>query len=342
MPDTPVSVVIPAYNEQRWIRDCLDSLLRGDYSDLEVLVIDGGSSDRTREIVQTVAVRDHRVRLLSNPRRTAAAAMNIGLAKMQHDLLVRADAHAVYGPDYVRRNVDTLHGSGAGVVGGPMRPVGTTRFGRAVAAATTTRVGMGSGAFHWTQRPRIVDTVYLGCYRRADLLEVGGWDDQTIQRAAEDQELNFRLRQRGHRILCDPAIESWYYTRPTPRALWQQYRNYGVCKASTLAKHSRLPTVRSVAPAALVATLASAIVAAGVRRRPLLALPAAAWATALAATGLRLSRSPEVDAARATLALGICHLAHGVGFWAGLLRIVSGRSFDTGPVLDATAGNGSS
>src|SRR5205085_12029362 len=120
-----VTVVVPAYNEQEWIRDCLDSLLAQDYPDFVVLVVDGFSTDDTRPIVEEVTARDGRVRLLDNPRRTAAAAMNVGLASTTTDVLLRADAHAVYAPDFVAKSVQVLAETGADDVGGPMRPVGT-------------------------------------------------------------------------------------------------------------------------------------------------------------------------------------------------------------------------
>jgi GT2 family glycosyltransferase len=322
--------VVPAYNEEGSIRDCLDSLRAQDYPALSIIVVDGRSSDQTRAIVEQIGDADGRVRLLDNPNRTAAAAMNVGLQASTTELLVRADAHALYWRDFVSTSVDVLLETGADNVGGPMRPVGTTRFGRAVAAVTSSRVGMGSGAFHWAVRRREVDTVYLGCYRIETLTALDGWDEN-LQWGAEDQELNFRLRLRGGKVMVDPAIRSWYFTRSTPRALWRQYYNYGVCKVSTLVKHGRLPTRRPLAPAALVLSLAIGLPVAVARRHPLSALPAGAWAAAIGVVAARMGREPGVDRTRAALAFATCHVGYGVGFWAGVLRVVTGRGFDTRP-----------
>lgn len=321
-----VSVVLPALNERRYIRDCLDSLLAQDYNDVvEILVVDGGSTDGTREIVLS---HGDTVRLVDNPRVTAAAAMNVGIAEAKGEIIVRADAHTLYATDYVRRCVEVLLETGADNVGGPMRPVGTTNFGRAVAAATTSRFGIGPGRFHYLDRREEVDTVYLGCFRRSTLEEVGGYDESRLQWAAEDQELNFRIRKNGGRILLDPMIRSSYFPRDTVKGLARQYANYGVAKASTLAKHRSLPSWRPLAPAALVAVSAAAALRARGWRR--LAIPAAhALACALAA--VPLGRDPGVAPHRVAGAFAVCHWSYGYGFWSGVGRILRGAEFDTRP-----------
>jgi GT2 family glycosyltransferase len=324
---TTVSVVLPTLDERAFIRDCLDSLAVQDHPQiLEVLVVDGGSQDGTRDIV---AAMDPPVRLLDNPGKTAAAGMNVGLAAARGDVIVRADAHTLYASDYVRRCVEVLEETGAANVGGGMRPVGVTSFGRAVAAVTSSPFGMGPGRFHFASGRRDVETVYLGCWRRDTLAAVGGYDESGLQWAAEDQELNFRLRQGGGRVVLDASIQSWYFPRATPRALWKQYRNYGLAKASTLAKHGRLPYWRPLVPAALVAATAAAPLV--TRRWWGVLLPPAVWAAFAGTVALRMGRQPGVAPHRAFAALAICHWGHGVGFWTGIGRMLTGRPFDTRP-----------
>ena len=321
-----VSVVLPTLNERTTIADCLASLLAQDHDDIvEVLVVDGGSTDGTRDVVEAAGPP---VRLVDNPRVTAAAAMNVALAEAKGEIVCRVDAHSLYERDYVRRCVEVLLETGADNVGGPMRPVGTTSFGRAVAAVTSSAFGVGPGRFHYSQQREEVDTVYLGCWRRETLERLGGWDEDRLQWAAEDQELNLRIRQGGGRIVLDPTIRSWYFPRETVRGLGRQYRNYGVAKASTLAKHGTLPSWRPLAPAALVAgSVALALAGRGWQRVALPVVHAAA-ASVIAA---RLGSDPGVAPHRALGAIETCHWSYGVGFWAGLARLVSGRGFDTRP-----------
>jgi glycosyltransferase involved in cell wall biosynthesis len=146
----PVSIILPTLNERAFIRDCLDGLLAQDYAGIdEILVVDGGSSDGTREIVASIGAP---VRMVDNANVTAAAAMNVGLAEARNEVIVRADAHTLYATDYVRRCVEVLEETGAAVVGGPMRPIGISPFGRAVAAVTSSPVGVGPGRFHYSER----------------------------------------------------------------------------------------------------------------------------------------------------------------------------------------------
>ena len=208
-----------------------------------------------------------------------------------------------------------------------MRPEGATVFGRAVAAATSSPVGVGPGKFHYASRREEVDTVYLGCWYRTTLEDLGGYDESRLQWAAEDQELNFRLRRAGGTVVIDPSIRSWYFPRDTPRALGRQYFNYGVAKASTLAKHGTLPTWRPLAPAALVA---ASILGAATGRRRALVLPLV-HALVCSYAALRLSDDPGVAPHRAFAVLETCHWSYGVGFWSGLWRVVTGRRFDPKP-----------
>lgn len=321
-----VSVILPALNEIAFIRDCLDSLSAQDYpSIVEVLVVDGGSTDGTREVVSAYGAG---VTLLDNPRVTAAAAMNIGLEASRGDVICRADSHTLYARDYVSRCVEVLEETGAANVGGPMRPVGTTSFGRAVAAVTSSPFGVGPGKFHYSKQREEVDTVYLGCWRRETLVGLGGWDEDGLQWAAEDQELNFRIRQGGGSVVLDGDIVSHYFPRESPRALRRQYFNYGVAKASTLWKHRRLPTLRPLAPAALVAATALPLVTG--RRRMALVPPAVHGAVCLW-VAMQLGRDPGVAPHRAMAAIEICHWSYGVGFWSGVGRALLGRGFVSRP-----------
>lgn len=323
-----VTIVLPTLDERAHLRDCLDSLLAQDFADVvEVLVVDGGSGDGTREVVE--AAPDP-VRLLDNPAVTAAAGMNVGIQAATGEVIVRADAHTLYAPDYVSRCVAVLEETGAANVGGPMVAVGTNSFGRAVAAVTSSPLGVGPGRFHYATGRMDVETVYLGCWRRQTLLDLGGYDADHLQWAAEDQELNFRIRQGGGRVVLDSSIRSWYFPRSTPWALARQYRNYGLAKASTLAKHHTLPYWRPVVPALLVGATAAAPMVFR-RRRWLGLLPPVAWATGASVAAARLGRQDGVAPHRALAALAICHWSYGVGLWGGLGRIVTGRPFDQRP-----------
>jgi len=326
----PITIILPTLNERAHIRDCLDSLYSQDYDNIvSILVVDGGSIDGTRDIVDA---EGGIVRLIDNPRMTAAAAMNIGIAECSTERFVRVDAHTLYATDYVSRSVSTWLETDAQVVGGPMRPIGTNPFGRAVAAVTTSPLGVGPGRFHYSEVLEEVETVYLGIFDKAFVLAVGGYDETNLQWAAEDQELNFRIRKAGGRIVLDPRIRSTYFPRNTPRALARQYHNYGMCKASTLKKHRILPYWRPLAPALLVLmSIVWVVLSVLVGCAWVAPLPFAAYILAATLIGIRMSTERGVTPHRVAIALSICHWCYGVGFSRGIGRIVTRREFDSRP-----------
>ncbi len=321
-----VSILLPTHTERAFIRDCLASIQRQDYDNiLEVLVIDGGSVDGTRSVATKMGSP---FRMVPNPGVTAATAMNIGIKESRGEVIVRMDAHALYARDYVSRCVAVLEETGADNVGGRMDPVGRTRFGRAVAAITSTPLVMGPGKFHYSTERSEVDTVFLGCWKRDTLIDLEGFDAEELQWAAEDHELNLRIRRRGGRIVLDPSIRSTYFPRDTLKGLVRQYHNYGLAKVSTLKKHRRLPSPRSLPPAALVASAAAGgAMFSGPAR---IAVPVA-HAMAVSAIAKRTADATDADPIRCFLAVQATHWAFGVGFWQGIGRVMLGRPFTNNP-----------
>ncbi len=320
----PVTIVLPTYNEERYIDACLASVESQTYgvANFEVLVADGRSEDRTRELAAKWADRLPGLKVLDNPKRQQATGLNIAIDAASNELIVRLDAHCRYAADYVERCIDALDRTDATVVGGPMRPEGETPFGEAVAVATTTPLGVGTGRFHFSEVEEWVDTVFLGSFRRSDILAAGGYDDLNIRPAGEDHELNFRITEGGGKILLDPTIRSVYHPRSTPRALWTQYHNYGLGKVSTLRKHHVLPTWRPLPPTLFVL---------GVLLGPLwwqFGLTRIAYIGALAAyalivvgTSVIKSRFRPGLALRTMAAIVIMQVSFGLGFLRGLATI---------------------
>ncbi|HET9204086.1 MAG TPA: glycosyltransferase family 2 protein [Acidimicrobiia bacterium] len=311
-----VTVILPVLNEAGHIDEVMGDLLSQDYKGpFEVVVADGGSTDGTREKVLAVAGGENRVRLIDNPETRQAFGLNRAAAVATGEILVRADGHTRFAPDYVRTSVRVLEEVG-GAVGGRMSPLGRSPFGDAVAAAMESALTMGPGRFHHATKREEVDTVYLGAFRREDFEALGGFRSFPSG-SSEDADFYYRWRRSGRKVHVDPWIVSSYTPRDTARSLWRQYFGYGQGKAEMLWLNGELPSPRPLAPMILVLGL----LALGV-----LGLFTSLWWPLMAAVGgwlllliwvaLRSKGSPF----RVVTAAAIMHLAYGVGMVWGLVR----------------------
>jgi glycosyltransferase involved in cell wall biosynthesis len=317
--DSPrISVVVPCYNEEQFIGPCLDSVLDPYVlANTEILVIDGRSPDRTRDIVSGYARRHPIVRLLDNPDRLQSAGLNVGLAAARGQIIVRLDAHSTYPPSYVETCVRLLERMDAANVGGVMEPVGSTPFTDAVARAMMHPLGIGNSKFHHGNFSGYVDTCYLGTLHRDVFDRVGTYDPNA--HPAEDAELNCRILESGRRIYLDSAIRVRYQPRASWAKLATQFFWYGRGRCYVIQKHLRLMSLGRLAPPLLVLGILSSLMAA-IWWPAFLLLPAAYLLGAFA-TGFVLARGaprPIRHGFLQGLVLATMHLSYGTGF---LLRL---------------------
>ena len=313
-----VSIVIPCLNEENYIVALLDSLAAQDYGadGLEVLVADGGSTDRTRALVAAYPSTFRRLELVENPRRITVAGLNEGMDAARGDCWIIIGAHSKVRGDFVRESVAALQRTGAACVGGPIETIGEGTVGTAIAAAMSSPFGVGNARFRYAKTEGEVDTVPFGCYHRK-VWEVVGRFDESVDGADEDS-YNARLIEAGGRIWLTPAIRSSYYPRRTLKALAKQYWEYGAAKGTLLARGRPLQP-RHFAPAAMVAG-GPALWLLGrfsTRARWLLRLFAAVY---LGGGMLMASRAAAKNGANPALtfaAMSTMHLTYGAGFLAG-------------------------
>ncbi len=250
-----MTVLVPTFNEERYIADCLDSLLTGEFdaAQLEILVIDGGSTDRTRDIVSKYEQSHPGVRLIENPAKIVPSALNIGARTAVGEILVWVGAHANYAPDYVSKSVELLVETGAASVGGKLTAVGEGFIGESIAFALSLPTGTGNAQYRSGEQAKWVDTVFGGCWWKEDFLSVGGFDERWV--VNQDTEYNFRLRQQVGGIYFSPEITCKYFVRNSFPKLARQYYRYGIWRAKTFLKHPSSLKPRQLLPALFVATL---------------------------------------------------------------------------------------
>lgn len=324
--DPVVTVAIPMLNEMGAIEACLDSFASQDYPQdlLDILVIDGGSTDGSREYVEQRSLVDKWVRVVHNPAGSAAAAFNIGARWGKGEVVCLFSSHGVPATDYVSRSVKVLRETSVVGVGGRYHHIGTTSVSNATGLAMASRFGMAS-SHRFARRRQLVDTISHPAYLRQALLDIGGFDESLARNS--DYEINVRLRQAGHKLMFDPLIESIYRPRPTVPALARQFWHYGRWKARVVRQHPGDVKARHlVAPAmALGAALTPAAVAASPVTRVAAAVSWSAYGAACSvAVGEALrtadKNSMQVSIPSLVAAFPAMHLCWGFGFLASAIQ----------------------
>lgn len=222
-----LSVIIPIYNEERYISRCLDSILQQDYQDdYELLLIDGMSRDKTRDIIRTYTERYPFIHLLDNPKRYTPYAMNIGIRASRGEIIMRLDAHATYETNYFSAITRRLIEYDAENVGCVWRTDVINKAPKTLAIIEVlgNRFGVGNSAFRTgIDRVREVDTVPFGCWPRRVFEKYGLYNERLIRN--QDIELNKRIINGGGKIIIIPDTHCTYLARETYRALASN--NYG-------------------------------------------------------------------------------------------------------------------
>ena len=326
-----ISVICPIYNEERYIGKCIESVLEQDYpkKDMEVLFVDGMSTDRTREIVEEYARRFPFIRLLDNPRRIVPPALNIGIQAAKGEVIIRLDAHAIYPKNYFSVLVKKLNELGADNVGGICRtlPVKDTLVCRVIAMALSSSFGMGNSYFRiGATKEMRVDTVPFGCFRREVFDNIGLFDEELVRN--QDDEFNGRIIKNGGKIYLIPSLVIDYYARDTIRKVRRMFYQYGLFKPLVNKKLGTPATLRQFFPLCFVLGLIvggmlslffKAIFCLYVSVIALYFLLAFVFA-------LKATKNLKEVLILVWVFISI-HLSYGWGYWVGLWKIMTGQSF---------------
>jgi glycosyltransferase involved in cell wall biosynthesis len=229
-----ITILCPTYNEENHISEILRFFVESSPSEKELLVIDGGSTDKTVSIVMEWYQKYDNIKLLNNPFKYVPYALNIGIKNSDGDPIIRLDAHTEYAEDYFEQIIKTFNETGADIVGGPMNAVGKTNFQAAVAQATSNVFGVGDSKIHKGKYKGESDHVYLGAWRRRLFNEIGYFDERLKRN--QDDEFHYRARSLGKKIYLNPEIKSFYYPRNSIKKLIKQYFQYGLFKPVVLGK----------------------------------------------------------------------------------------------------------
>lgn len=258
-----VSILLPILNEATHIQRCLDTIVAQDYASdrLEVLVIDGLSTDGTREIVRTVfnTCTKFPGYLLDNPAHIVPVALNIGLLKAKGDIIIRVDGHCEIAQDYISCCVKHLIEDGVDGVGGSVETIGDTKISQGIAIAMSSTFGVGGSTFRTIKGKQLyTDSIPFPAYTQKTIDLVGLYDEEMY--CNEDDEYNYRLRKLGMRLLLANDIKSRYYCRSSFISLWKQYFKYGFWKVRVLQKHPLQMRPRQFIPPIFILGLIGSLV----------------------------------------------------------------------------------
>ncbi|HYE66072.1 MAG TPA: glycosyltransferase family 2 protein [Pyrinomonadaceae bacterium] len=322
-----VSVVIPCFNEERFIGRVLENLAcQYDHERYEIIVVDGMSTDDTRKVIQEFMGRHRslRVRVVDNPARNIPTALNLGIRHARGEIIVRMDAHSIPSANYVRRCVELLSGN-VSVVGMPChtQPGDDSAVARAISLAVTHPFGVGDAKYRLANSSaQFVDTVPFGAFRKNLWEELGGFNEQLLTN--EDYDFNYRVRSSGGLILMDASAHSDYFARSRMRDLAAQYFRYGRWKAQMVKLHPRSIRWRQLVAPAFIASIVLFVALSFWHPLALwaLLLILGAYASLAILFALQLSRR-SFDfrlVALIPLAFLIIHGAWGSSFLLGLVR----------------------
>lgn len=324
-----LSVICPIYNEESRIEECISSILAQDYpkEDLEVLFVDGQSSDHTRDIIEKYRREYSFIQLLDNPKRIAPSALNIGIRASSGDIIMRLDAHAKYPDDYFSVLVGKLKETKADNVGGVCEtlPAMDTAVCRAIAHAMSSPFGMGNSYFRiGSDREMWVDTVPFGCFRREIFDKIGFFDEELVRN--QDDEFNGRILRHGGRILLLPQVVVEYFARDSLTKTAKMFFQYGLFKPLVNYKLQKPTTLRQFIPPSFFAGLiAGGLLSFFSRTIMWLFVSVIALYVLCCFIFGRNQERVWPDILWMPFTYATIHLSYGCGYWVGILKMISHR-----------------
>ena len=300
-----VSFVMPVLNEQDYLAIAVESVLSQKTPGKNQLVLAlGPSTDKTNQLAESLAKKYKNLILIKNPTGLTSTGLNLAIEKSSYETVIRVDAHSELPDNYAASAVKILNTTGAANVGGMMIAKGRTAFQRAVAFGYNSRFGLGGGSFHVGGKPGPADTVYLGCFRKSIITELGLYEPKWVR--GQDWELNLRIRQAGHTVWFDPDLKVGYYPRESIRALGKQFYSTGVWRGSLTKQNPMESSFRYWIPPLLV--LAS-----------VLQVPLWIYLIAMTLVSFGVSKLDLSSKFWLLAVLPTMHFCWGIGFWVGLL-----------------------
>lgn len=329
-----VSIICPVYNERNFIARCMESILSQDYSldHLELLLVDGMSTDGTREVIRQYAEKYDFIRLLDNECKTVPHALNLGIKASKGDVIIRIDGHCVYPVDYVSSLVRLLFELQADNVGGALNtlPANDLTVCRAIAIASSHLFGVGNSDFKvGVTQITETDTVPFGCFHRSLFERIGLFDEELIRN--QDDEFNARIRKHGGKIYLIPSIVIDYTARNTVKKMSDMYYQYGLFKPLVNKKLGSPATVRQFFPPMFLFTLVVGTLLGYFLEMVFAVTLLLFFLYFLIALYVSVQCSVRHRDYRLFFVLPyiffVIHISYGLGYWVGIYKVLARKGF---------------
>ena len=252
-----ISIIIPCRNEEKYIRDCIDSIfLQKDLPEvIEVLVVDGMSTDNTREIIKELERKYYNLKMIDNPDKITPTALNYGIKNSKGDFICILGAHAEYDPYFIKNSYEILIKDPVIMCsGGPIISKGKNDFAKAVALAMSSSIGVGNAKHRFAEYEGFAEMACFPMFKRVIFDKIGLYDEKLLRN--QDDEFCFRLRLNGWKVYLSPKVKSSYYVRDNIPDLFRQYYEYGKWRIPVLQKHKIPISYRQQVPALFFLTIA--------------------------------------------------------------------------------------
>lgn len=311
-----ISVIVPVLNESLFLESMVLSLLSKGTISKEILLVDGGSTDDTKNVIEQLTSRYSQVIYISNTERFVSYGFNKAFLSSKGNYIAFLGAHAVYPDDFFDLAIHHLTTENCDAVGGPLKQVGKSGKGSAIAYCMSQRIGVGNTEFRTAKEKMYVDSVAFAVYKRSVFDRIGLLDTELIRN--QDDEFHYRMNASGMKILMVPEMQSTYYVRDTFRGLFKQYYQYGLYKPLVIKKVKSGMRIRHLVPAGFVLYLVTLPLLVLVSRWTVLPLICYACGIGFYAFLYKGSLSEKVYA---LVSFFILHFSYGLGFIKGLFKL---------------------
>ena len=236
MREPVISIIVPAYNVENTVRKCIDSLLRINYPNYEILIVDDGSTDKTRAILFEYK---NRIKIIESQHVGPSKCRNIAVKQAKSDYIALTDSDCIVDKNWLKELIGGFSNDKVvGVGGTQLSPEDETIFGKNVQSFFELTGFLGGYIKYYEHQASSIEDRDLNLkqvshnpscnvmYRKHAFLEIGGFDEKLWP--GEDVDLDYRLKRKGYEFRYNPKAIAYHYRSQSIKELSNMMYCYGV------------------------------------------------------------------------------------------------------------------